>query len=172
MKRLLMEASVSEEDLKNKDVAEVVDCIINQFGGLKAVQRELRKKGIVLSKWVCRNNTFKMSTVKYTWMTSLTNFIGPVFQTLPRTAGASISHALQKGPLPPVPSTQSSRQTAESTATTNNSQDSPPAAPEPGRMRRSASFKDVRGTWVSVCIHICITQGLNQLLCVVRLARQ
>lgn len=109
MKRLLMEARLSEEDLKNKDVAEVVDTIINQFGGVKAVQRELRKKG-------------------------------PVSQTLPRTAGASISLALQKGPLPPVPSTQSSSQTAESTTMTNKSQDSPP---EPGRMRRSASFKDV-----------------------------
>ncbi|XP_032406420.1 wiskott-Aldrich syndrome protein isoform X1 [Xiphophorus hellerii] len=112
MKKLLMEARLSEEDLKNKDVAEVVDCIINQFGGLKAVQKELKKKGTVS-------------------------------QTLPRSAGASISLALQKGPLPPVPSTQNSEQTTDSTTRTGDSQYTPPAAPGPGRLRRSASFKDV-----------------------------
>lgn len=41
---LLIQAKLSEEDLKNKDVPEVVDCIITQFGGLKAVQTELRRK--------------------------------------------------------------------------------------------------------------------------------
>ncbi|XP_014905777.1 wiskott-Aldrich syndrome protein isoform X2 [Poecilia latipinna] len=112
MKKLLMEARLSEEDLKNKDVAEVVDCIINQFGGLKAVQKELKKK----------------STVS---------------QTLPRSAGASISLALQKGPLPPVPSAQNAEQTTDNTTGTGDSQDTPPAAPGPGRLRRSASFKDV-----------------------------
>lgn len=64
MKKLLMEARLSEEDLKNKDVAEVVDCIINQFGGLKAVQKELKKKGIFLSKgffFFFRNNAFSPS---------------------------------------------------------------------------------------------------------------
>ncbi|CAK6955594.1 neural Wiskott-Aldrich syndrome protein isoform X1 [Scomber scombrus] len=44
MRRLLMRARLTEEDLKDKDIAEVVDCIINQFGGLKAVQRELRNR--------------------------------------------------------------------------------------------------------------------------------
>ncbi|XP_054883177.1 actin nucleation-promoting factor WAS [Poeciliopsis prolifica] len=112
MKKLLMEARLSEEDLKNKDVAEVVDCIINQFGGLKAVQKELRKKGTAS-------------------------------QTLPRSAGPSISVALQKGPLPPIPSTQNSEQTSDNTTRTGDSQDAPPPAPEPGRLRRSASFKDV-----------------------------
>ncbi|XP_012719295.2 wiskott-Aldrich syndrome protein [Fundulus heteroclitus] len=110
MRRLLMEARLSQEDLKNKDVAEVVDCIINQFGGLKAVQRELKKKG-------------------------------PVSQTLPRAAGASISFALQKGPLPPVPSTQNSQGTPENAAETD--MDAPPPSGAAGRMRRSASFKDV-----------------------------
>ncbi|KAK5912390.1 hypothetical protein CesoFtcFv8_002269 [Champsocephalus esox] len=47
MRRLLMQASLTEEDLKEKDVAEAVDCIIKQFGGLKAVQRELRNRGPV-----------------------------------------------------------------------------------------------------------------------------
>ncbi|XP_043979300.1 neural Wiskott-Aldrich syndrome protein [Gambusia affinis] len=112
MKKLLMEARLSEEDLKNKDVAEVVDCIINQFGGLKAVQKELKKKGTAS-------------------------------QTLPRSAGASISLALQKGPLPPVPSTQNSEQTTENTTRRGDSQDSPSAAPGHPRLIRSASFKDV-----------------------------
>jgi len=49
MRRLLMQARLSEEDLKDKDVAEAVDYIINQFGGLTAVQRELRKRGILFS---------------------------------------------------------------------------------------------------------------------------
>lgn len=40
-----MEARLTKEDLKDKDVAEAVDCIIKHFGGLKAVQRELRNKG-------------------------------------------------------------------------------------------------------------------------------
>lgn len=45
MKRLLMQAKLTEEDLKDKDIAEAVDCIINKFGGLKAVQRELNNRG-------------------------------------------------------------------------------------------------------------------------------
>lgn len=40
-----MQARLTEEDLKDKDIAEAVDCIINQFGGLKAVQGELRNRG-------------------------------------------------------------------------------------------------------------------------------
>ncbi|XP_070704163.1 actin nucleation-promoting factor WASL isoform X2 [Pempheris klunzingeri] len=44
MRKLLMQAKFSEKDLKDKDIAEAVDCIINQFGGLQAVQRELRNR--------------------------------------------------------------------------------------------------------------------------------
>lgn len=47
-----MQASLTEEDLKEKDVAEAVDCIIKQFGGLKAVQRELRNRGTLSGKHV------------------------------------------------------------------------------------------------------------------------
>ncbi|KAM3621267.1 uncharacterized protein V6R79_008632 [Siganus canaliculatus] len=43
MRRMLMKANLTDEDLKSKDIAEAVDYIINQFGGLKAVQKELRK---------------------------------------------------------------------------------------------------------------------------------
>lgn len=45
MSRPLMQARHIEEDLKDKDTAEAVDCIINQTGGLKAVQRESRNRG-------------------------------------------------------------------------------------------------------------------------------
>ncbi len=45
-----MQASLTEEDLKDKDIAEAVDCIVNRFGGLKAVQRELRNRGAYLEK--------------------------------------------------------------------------------------------------------------------------
>ncbi|XP_049439878.1 neural Wiskott-Aldrich syndrome protein [Epinephelus fuscoguttatus] len=123
MRRLLIRARLTEEDLKDKDVAEAVDCIINRFGGLKAVQRELRNRG-------------------------------PVSQTLPRATGASISLALKKGPLPPVPSIKggtTSQQTPQCTDTQNQSQISswippPPSTPAPGlpeRLRKSASFKHV-----------------------------
>ncbi|XP_008282022.1 neural Wiskott-Aldrich syndrome protein [Stegastes partitus] len=47
MRRLLMQARLTEKDLKDKNVVEAVDFIINQFGGLKAVQRELRNIGSV-----------------------------------------------------------------------------------------------------------------------------
>lgn len=47
MRRLLMQAKLTEEDLKGKDIAEAVDCIISKFGGLKAVQRELRSRGTI-----------------------------------------------------------------------------------------------------------------------------
>lgn len=50
MRRLLMQAKLTEEDLKGKDVAEAVDSIINKFGGLKAVQRELRNRGTISRK--------------------------------------------------------------------------------------------------------------------------
>lgn len=122
IRRLLMQANLTAEDLKDKDVAEAVDCIINQFGGLKAVQRELRNRG-------------------------------PVSQTMPRSAGASISLALKKGPLPPVPSikrstsTKTSQQTPKGTDTLSQS---PPWIPPPShapvvpeRMRKRASFKQV-----------------------------
>ncbi|XP_029989876.1 neural Wiskott-Aldrich syndrome protein isoform X2 [Sphaeramia orbicularis] len=45
MRRLLMQVKLTEDDLKNKNVSEAVNSIINQFGGLKAVQRELNRKG-------------------------------------------------------------------------------------------------------------------------------
>ncbi|KAL7408243.1 hypothetical protein ABVT39_020229 [Epinephelus coioides] len=123
MRRLLIRARLTEEDLKDKDVAEAVDCIINRFGGLKAVQRELKNRG-------------------------------PISQTLPRATGASISLALKKGPLPPVPSIKggtTSQQTPQCTDTQNQSQipswiPPPPSTPAPGlpeRLRKSASFKHV-----------------------------
>ncbi|XP_051269809.1 actin nucleation-promoting factor WASL isoform X2 [Dicentrarchus labrax] len=111
-------ARLTEEDLLDKDVAEAVDCIINQFGGLKAVQRELRNKG-------------------------------PISQTLPRAAGASISLSLRKGPLPPVPSIKGStsfQQTPQYKSPTTPWIPSPtsthaPVVPE--RIRKSSSFKQV-----------------------------
>ncbi|XP_030584302.1 neural Wiskott-Aldrich syndrome protein [Archocentrus centrarchus] len=123
MRRLLMQAKLTEEDLKGKDIAEAVDCIINKFGGLKAVQRELRNRG-------------------------------SISQTLPRSAGASISLALKKGPLPPVPSIKENntfQQTPKCTNSLDESQTdplipSPPPPPAPvstERIRKSASFKDV-----------------------------
>ncbi|XP_039654104.1 neural Wiskott-Aldrich syndrome protein isoform X1 [Perca fluviatilis] len=123
MRRLLMQSRLTMEDLKDKEIGEAVDCIINQFGGLKAVQRELKK-------------------------------IGPVSQTLPRATGASISLALKKGPLPPVPSIKgrtTSQQTPQCTDTLDQSQippwiPPPPSAPAPvlpERVRKSASFKPV-----------------------------
>ncbi|XP_070704155.1 actin nucleation-promoting factor WASL isoform X1 [Pempheris klunzingeri] len=125
MRKLLMQAKFSEKDLKDKDIAEAVDCIINQFGGLQAVQRELRNRG-------------------------------PVSQTLPRAAAASISLALKKGPLPPVPSIKgsiTSQQTLQGTDMLDQSlihplcppppPPAPPAPAIPERMRKSASFKHV-----------------------------
>ncbi|XP_044032887.1 neural Wiskott-Aldrich syndrome protein isoform X2 [Siniperca chuatsi] len=122
MRRLLMQARLTKEDLRDKDIAEAVDCIINRFGGLKAVQREL-------------------------WN------IGPASQTLPRSAGASISLALKKGPLPPVPSikrSNTSQRTPQGADTLGQSQIPPwipppptPAPVVPERFRKSASFKHV-----------------------------
>ncbi|KAM4588571.1 actin nucleation-promoting factor WAS [Odontesthes bonariensis] len=120
MRRLLMQARLSEEDLKDKDVAEAVDCIINQFGGLTAVQRELRKRD-------------------------------PGAKTLPRSAGASFSHALQKGPLPPVPSIKSrttSQGALQGSDTPNRRHLDPwhsslPPASATERKRKSLSFKYV-----------------------------
>lgn len=40
-----MQARLTEEDLKDKDIAETGDRIVNQFGGVKAVQRERRNRG-------------------------------------------------------------------------------------------------------------------------------
>lgn len=122
MRRLLMQAKLTEEDLKGKDIAEAVDCIISKFGGLKAVQRELRSRG-------------------------------PISQTLPRSAGASMSLSLKKGPLPPVPSIKDSntfQQTPRDMDTVDKSQTNtpipfPPPPPPPApteRIRKSASFKN------------------------------
>ncbi|XP_056245421.1 actin nucleation-promoting factor WAS [Seriola aureovittata] len=115
MRRLLMQAKLPVEELKDKDIAEAVDCIINKFGGLKAIQRELRNKG-------------------------------PVSQTLPRAAGASISIALKERPLPPVPSIKGNstyQQTPQGTKRVDQLQipPPPPAPAVPERMRKSASFK-------------------------------
>ncbi|XP_028262623.1 neural Wiskott-Aldrich syndrome protein isoform X2 [Parambassis ranga] len=117
MRRLLMQARLTEGDLKDKDIAEAVDCIINKFGGLKAVQRELRNRG-------------------------------SVSQTLPRSAGASISLALRKGPLPPVPSAKhssTSQQRPQSTDTADQGQVGSwiPGVMDTERIRKSASFKHV-----------------------------
>lgn len=45
IRRLLVQAELPVEELRDKDVAEAVDCIINRFGGLKAVQGALRGRG-------------------------------------------------------------------------------------------------------------------------------
>lgn len=42
MMSLLMQAGLTGEE---KDIAEAVDCIINKFGGIRAVQEELRNRG-------------------------------------------------------------------------------------------------------------------------------
>ncbi|XP_030276796.1 wiskott-Aldrich syndrome protein [Sparus aurata] len=123
MRSLLMRAQLSEDDLKDKDVAEAVDCIINQFGGVNAVQRELRNRG-------------------------------PVSHTLPRSAGTSISLALKKGPLPPVPSVKGSTTSHKTAQRRQSLYQSPlppwippppstPAPLAPERIRKSISFKDV-----------------------------
>ncbi|KAG7231425.1 hypothetical protein INR49_011945 [Caranx melampygus] len=124
IRRLLVQAELPVEELKDKDVAEAVDCIINRFGGLKAVQGALRGRGLAS-------------------------------QTLPRAAGASISTALRKGPLPPVPSITGST----SIASIASSQQTPPGPREvdqilhipppppapapvlPERIRKSTSFR-------------------------------
>lgn len=45
LKKLFMQVHLTEEDLKNKSVSEIVDYIIKQFGGPEAVQRELSNRG-------------------------------------------------------------------------------------------------------------------------------
>lgn len=70
MRSLLMQAQLSEKDLKDKDVAEAVDCIINQIGGVSAVQRELRNRGALFWKMlssVCSNRSslLKGDRVRY-----------------------------------------------------------------------------------------------------------
>ncbi|KAM9759995.1 actin nucleation-promoting factor WASL [Menidia menidia] len=117
MRRLLMQARLTEEDLKDKDVAEAVDCIIQNFGGLKAVQKELRRRG-------------------------------PVAQTLPRSA--SMSLALQKGPLPPVPPAKhstASQEGSHGSSTQRRSQFDTWASSRQTsgaeRKRKSVSFKHV-----------------------------
>ncbi|XP_017271413.3 wiskott-Aldrich syndrome protein-like [Kryptolebias marmoratus] len=117
---LLKQANLTEEDLKSKDVAELVDCIISQFGGLKAVQTELRRK----------------STGS---------------KTFPRAAGVSISAALQKGALPPIPpvkkNTNSQPASQDAAAESTSQSDSyvafAPPSPTTGRLTRSASLKAV-----------------------------
>ncbi|XP_068567785.1 actin nucleation-promoting factor WASL isoform X2 [Cebidichthys violaceus] len=117
MRRPLIHSRCNEADLRDEDVA------TNQFDRLKAVQKELRNRGLVS-------------------------------QTFPRATGASISLALKKGPLPPVPPVKgstTSRQTPQYTDPQHQSQ-SPPQIPPPPPMsapvlpekvRRSASFQPV-----------------------------
>ncbi|KAM9408212.1 uncharacterized protein KZ484_025136 [Pholidichthys leucotaenia] len=120
MRRLLIQAELTEQDFKDKDIAEAVDCIISKFGGLKAVQRELRGRG-------------------------------PVSQTLPRTAGSSISLALKKGPLPPLPSIRDSATSGQAPqgkgALTKSQTDSwtysLSSAPATEKIRKSASFTNM-----------------------------
>lgn len=56
LKKLFMQVHLTEEDLKNKSVSEIVDYIIKQFGGPEAVQRELSNRGtlkmtVLLGLW-------------------------------------------------------------------------------------------------------------------------
>nr|XP_046239823.1 neural Wiskott-Aldrich syndrome protein [Scatophagus argus] len=109
-----LQTRLTGENPKDKDIAEAVDCIINQSIGLK-----------------------DFSTVS---------------QTLPRATGASISLALRKGPLPPVPPIKgntTSQQTPQHSGTLYQSPIPPwippppstPAPVVPERIRKSASFK-------------------------------
>ncbi|XP_026202644.1 neural Wiskott-Aldrich syndrome protein isoform X2 [Anabas testudineus] len=116
MKRLLMQAKLTEEDLKDKDIAEAVDCIINKFGGLKAVQRELNNRGSV-SKTLPRAAGASVSLVLKK---------GP----LP--------------PVPAIKSSTASQQTPEGTEGVQQSSAPPAPVPvNPERLRKSASFKHV-----------------------------
>lgn len=139
-----MQARLTEEDLKDKDIAEAVDCIINKFGGLKAVQRELRNRGQRYHRYSETSPFFlPLLTV---FMVILT---GSVSQTMPRSAGASISLALRKGPLPPIPSVKhssTSQQRPQSTGTADQGQGGSwiPGVVDSERIRKSASFKHVR----------------------------
>ncbi|KAM3621270.1 uncharacterized protein V6R79_008632 [Siganus canaliculatus] len=113
MRRMLMKANLTDEDLKSKDIAEAVDYIINQFGGLKAVQKELRK---------CYKT-------------------GPVSQTLPRTA--SMPLAMKKGPLPPVPTRKYSPRTLHHSPGSPWIPPPPSAPEISERIKKSASFNYV-----------------------------
>lgn len=160
MRKLLMWARLTEEDLKDKDTAEVVDCIINQFGGLKAVQRELRNRGTLSWKML---STFQHLSLQKVHICSVLAYLtGPVSQTLPRAARVSVSHALKKGPLPPVPPIKSSTTSQQPPSGSDTQDQSPLAAwnppppsvpppPVPERIRKSASFKYVR--WQQFCKH-------------------
>lgn len=151
IRKLLMQAQLTEEDLKDKDIAEAVDCIINQFGGLKAVQRELRNRGILSWKML---HTFQHSVLEKVHSV-LAYLTGPVSQTLPRGARVSMSLALKKGPLPPVPPTKISTASQQIPPGSDTQDQSPlaawippppsvpvPAVPE--MIRKSASFRYVR----------------------------
>lgn len=104
--------------------------------------------------------------------------IGPISQTLPRSAGASIY--LKKGPLPPVPSIKDSntfQQTPKDMDTVDKSQTNtpipfppPPPLPAPAeRFRKTASFKNVRGKDLIEHPYLYTVGGLNKLLCFVLL---
>ncbi|XP_067088885.1 actin nucleation-promoting factor WASL [Osmerus mordax] len=73
LKKLLRDAGFSDEDLNDRNTFKVACHIIDRFGGLETIQKEMGSKG-------------------------------PDIQTLPRSFGASLTLALKKGPLPPVPS--------------------------------------------------------------------
>ncbi|XP_031709971.1 neural Wiskott-Aldrich syndrome protein [Anarrhichthys ocellatus] len=123
MRRLLIHSRFNENDLRDEDIAEAGDFILNQFDRPKAVQKEQRNRG-------------------------------PVSQTLPRAAGASISLALKKGPLPPVPPIKGSNTSQHTPQYTDPQHQSPspfqippppsmPAPVLPERIRRSGSFQPV-----------------------------
>ncbi|XP_042263645.1 neural Wiskott-Aldrich syndrome protein isoform X2 [Thunnus maccoyii] len=121
MRKLLMRAQLTKEDLKDKDIAEAVDCIINQFGGLKAVQRELRSRGPA-SQTLPKGARVSLS---------LALKKGPL-------------------PPPPIKSSTTFQQTPQGTDTQDQSplaawipppKSAPPPVPE--RIRKSASFKYV-----------------------------
>ncbi|XP_067443539.1 actin nucleation-promoting factor WASL isoform X1 [Thunnus thynnus] len=121
MRKLLMRAQLTKEDLKDKDIAEAVDCIIKKFGGLKAVQRELRSRGPA-SQTLPKGARVSLS---------LALKKGPM-------------------PPPPIKSSTTFQQTPQGTDTQDQSplaawipppKSAPPPVPE--RIRKSASFKYV-----------------------------
>ena len=57
MKKLLREAGFSEEDLKDRNTYKVVCHIIDRFGGLETIQKEMGSKG--------RQRVIKLCSYKY-----------------------------------------------------------------------------------------------------------
>ncbi|XP_046880689.1 neural Wiskott-Aldrich syndrome protein isoform X2 [Hypomesus transpacificus] len=108
MKKLLREAGFSEEDLKDRNTYKVVCHIIDRFGGLETIQKEMGSKG-------------------------------PGVQTLPRSFGASLTLALKKGPLPPVPSFKPTSRKSLPPSIPQPSSTPPPPPPE--RIKKSYSCK-------------------------------